>query len=267
MRPILFTFGNLEVPSHSVFVALGAVVALLASWRIAVRRRRFSPQLIWIAAGGMVGAAFMARFGLAIRYALESGPASLDGLLAYGGQSLLGGLAGAYLGVLFMKRIIGYKQDTGDIFIPGVTLGIAIGRVGCFLAERPGTPTTLPWGVHVPVEWAGRLPDCEGCLTGQAMHPSFLYEAAFLAALAWWMFRASRRTNLPARWMVEGDLFKIFLLSYGSFRFLVEFVRGNPVMALGFTGSQLMVLPAIVALAVYFVRERSRWHLRQPTVA
>lgn len=266
MRPILFAIDNIQIPSHSVFVALGAIVALFASWRVARRKGRVSQQLIWITAGGMLGAAFMARFGLAIRYALEAGPASVDGLLAYGGQSLLGGLAGAYLGVVLIKRLIGYRQDTGDIFIPGATLGIAIGRLGCFLAERPGTPTSLPWGVRVPAEQASRLPDCEGCLTGQAMHPSFLYEAIFLAALAWWLFRASRRKRLPAAWMVEGDLFRVFLLSYGAFRFLVEFVRGNPVMALGMSGSQLMVLPAVLGLVLYFLK-RSRGQLRQPTAA
>ena len=262
MRPILFTVGEATFYSHSVFVVLGCLVALWASWRVAVRQRRISHQLIWVAAGGMLGAAIMARYGLAIRYALEPGPASLQGLLAYGGQTLLGGLAGAYLGVILTKRLIGYKADTGDIFAPGVALGIAIGRIGCLLAERPGTPTTLPWGVHVPAEWAARFPDCEGCLTGEAMHPSFLYESLILAVLSWWLFRASRRGELPASWMREGDLFKLFLAAYAIFRFLVEFVRGNPVMALGMSGSQLMVLAALVLIGAHFIR---RW--RQAAIA
>ena len=218
-----------------------------------------SHELIWIVAAGLGGAAFLSRFGLAIRYALEPGNATLGGLLDYGGRTLLGGLAGAYLGVILMKRLIRYRRDTGDILVPGVALGIAIGRIGCFLAERPGTPTTLPWGVRVSPEVAASLRDCEGCLTGAAMHPSFLYESVFLAVLAWWLFRVSRRGSLPASWMVEGDLFKLFLLLYAAFRFLVEFVRGNPVVAFGLSGSQLIVLPAFVALAGYFLRRRRLW--------
>lgn len=256
MRPILFTIGNISILSHGVFVTLGTVVALFASLRIAIRRGRMSHQLVWITAAGLAGAAIFARFGLAFRYALEPGDATLAGLLRYGGLTLLGGLAGAYIGVVLMKRLIGYKRDTGDVFVPGVALGIAIGRIGCFLAERPGTPTTLPWGVHVPAEVAASLRDCEACRSGEAMHPSFLYEAAFLAVLAWWLFRASRRDSLPRPWMVQGDLFKLFLLLYAGFRFLIEFVRGNPIMAFGLSGSQLMVLPAFLALAWYFLRRQ-----------
>jgi phosphatidylglycerol:prolipoprotein diacylglycerol transferase len=259
VRPILVNFGGVSVYSHSVFVVLGVIVALWFAWRIARRKGRTSPQLLWIVSGGMVGAAFMARFGLALRYVLLPGDASVRGLLEYGGQTLLGGLAGAWIGVVLMKRLIGYSRDTGDILVPGVALGIAIGRIGCFLAERPGTPTTLRWGVHVPAEWASRLRDCEGCLTGAAMHPSFLYESAFLAVLAWWLFRVSRRGTLPAPWMVEGDLFRTFLLANAGFRFLVEFVRGNPEMALGLSGSQLLVLPAIVILVALFLRRRRSW--------
>jgi prolipoprotein diacylglyceryltransferase len=58
--------------------------------------------------------------------------------------------------------------------------------------------------------------------------------------------------------MVEGDLFKLFLLVYAVFRFFVELVRGNPVMGFGLSGSQLMVLPSSIVLAMYFLRRRQR---------
>ena len=256
MRPVLFTIGDFHIPSHSAFAALGAVIALWSGWRIARRHRRINHQFLLIVAGGTLGAAFLARYGLAIRYVLEPGGATLAGLLAYGGQTVLGGLAGAYVGVILVKRLLRYRQPTGDVLVPGVALGIAVGRIGCFLTERPGTPTTLPWGVRIPPEYAGSLRDCEGCLTGAAMHPSFLYESAFLFVLAWWLFRVSRRGSLPAAWMVEGDLWKLFLFTYAPFRFLVEFVRGNPEMALGLSGSQLMVLPAFFALGLHLLRRR-----------
>jgi|SRR5688572_17321876 len=256
MRPVLLTIGDLHIPSHSAFAALGAVIALWSGWHIARRQRRINHEFLLIVAGGTLGAAIMARYGLSIRYVLEPGEATLAGLLAYGGQTVLGGLAGAYFGVILVKRLLGYRQPTGDILVPGAALAIAVGRIGCFLAERPGTPTTLPWGVRIPPEYANTLRDCEGCLTGAAMHPSFLYESAFLFVIAWWLFRVSRRGSLPATWMVEGDLWKLFLLTYAPFRFLVEFVRGNPEMALGLSGSQLMVLPAFIALGLHFLR---RW--------
>jgi prolipoprotein diacylglyceryltransferase len=100
-------------------------------------------------------------------------------------------------------------------------------------------------------------------MAGAAMHPSFLYESAFLALCAWVLFVIARRRDLPAPWMVEGDVFKLFLLVYAVFRFFVEIVRGNPIMGFGLTGSQLIVLPSAVVLTLYFVR-RQRLYAAAP---
>jgi phosphatidylglycerol:prolipoprotein diacylglycerol transferase len=258
MRPVLFQIGSTVVWSHEIFVALGVAVALIASWRIARDRGRASQELLIIVAGGLLGAAILARLGLAIRYLQETDTPSILGFLRHTGRTVLGGLAGGYGGVVLTKRFIGYSRSTGDLFAPGVALGMAIGRIGCFLAERPGTVTTVPWAVRVPAAAAPRIAQCPACLTGEAMHPSLLYEGAFLALVSWLLFRFVRSRAYPASWMVEGDLFKLFLLLYAVFRFFVEFVRGNPVMGFGMSGSQLMVLPSSILLALYFVRRRQR---------
>jgi prolipoprotein diacylglyceryltransferase len=258
MRPVLFQIGTTVIWSHEVFVALGVAVALVVSWRIARVRGRADQELLLIIAGGLLGAAILARLGLAIRYLQEADAPSLLGFLRHTGRTVLGGLAGGYGGVVLTKRLIGYTRSTGDLFAPGVALGMAIGRIGCFLAERPGTLTSLPWSVRVPADAAPRIAQCPACLTGEPMHPSFLYETAFLALASWLLFRFVRRRAYPASWMVEGDLFKLFLLGYAVFRFFVEFVRGNPVMGFGMSGSQLMVLPTSILLALYFVRRRQR---------
>jgi prolipoprotein diacylglyceryltransferase len=117
--------------------------------------------------------------------------------------------------------------------------------------------TAVAWAVRVPADAAPRIARCPACLTGAPMHPSFLYEIAFLAGAAGVLFALSRRRPLAA-WMVEGDLFKLFLLAYAVFRFFVEFVRGNPIMGFGLSGSQLMVLPSSLILAFYFLRRRRR---------
>jgi len=258
MRPVLFQIGTTVIWSHEIFVALGVAIALGASWRIARARGRADQELLVIIAGGLLGAAILARLGLAIRYLQQADDPSLLGFLRHGGRTVLGGLAGGYGGIVLTKRIIGYTRSTGDLFAPGVALGMAIGRIGCFLAERPGTVTSLPWAVRVPADAAPRIAQCPACLTGESMHPSFLYESAFLALVSWVLFRFVHRRTYPAAWMVEGDLFKLFLLVYAVFRFVVEFVRGNPVMSLGMSGSQLMVLPTSILLALYFVRRRQR---------
>ena len=258
MRPVFFQIGTTVVWSHEIFVALGVAVALMASWRIARERGRADQDLLIIIAGGLLGAAILARVGLAIRYLQQAEDPSLLGFLRHTGRTVLGGLAGGYGGVVATKRLIGYARSTGDLFAPGVALGMAIGRIGCFLAERPGTVTALPWAVRVPADAAPRIAQCPACLAGESMHPSFLYESAFLAVVSWLLFRFVQRRAYPASWMVEGDLFKLFLLAYAVFRFFVEFVRGNPVMGFGMSGSQLMVLPTSILLALFFVRRRQR---------
>ena len=258
MRPILFQIGGIPIWSHDVFVTLGVAVAVVVSWEMARRRGRADQNLLWIIAGGLLLAAIFSRFGLVFRYLQQADEPTISGFIRYGGRTVLGGLAGGYLGVVLTKRLIGYRRATGDLFAPAVALGMAIGRIGCFLAERPGTVSTVPWAVRVPADAAPRIGQCPACLTGAPMHPSFVYEIAFLVVCAWTLFAVSRRRRPFAPWMVEGDLFKLFLLAYAVFRFFVEFVRDNPVMGFGLSGSQLMVLPSSVLLALYFLRRRQR---------
>ena len=266
MRPILFHVGGFAIWSHPVFAGLGIAVALYFTLDVSRRASRADKGLLFLVAGGMLGAAIFARYGLVFKYFQAADEPTLAGFLRYGGRSVLGGLVGGYLGVVLTKRFIGYKRATGDLFAPGVALGMGIGRIGCFLAERPGTVTTLPWGVRVPPDAAPLVLQCPGCLTGEAMHPSFVYEMIFDFAAAWVLFRITRSGRLPAKWMVEGDVFKAFLLAYAVFRLGVEFVRGNAAMWLGMSGSQLLALISTVALGMYFVRRRAAFSDTTPGV-
>lgn len=153
-----------------------------------------------------------------------------------GGMSFHGGL----LGVLGALWLFGRKYDkrffsVTDFVAPLVPIGLGVGRVGNFInAELWGAPTQLPWGVLFP--GGGPL----------ARHPSQLYEAALegLALfLILWFYSARPRPTMA----VSG----LFLLGYGVFRFLVEFVR-QPDSHIGylaggwFTMGQLLTTPMIV---------------------
>jgi prolipoprotein diacylglyceryltransferase len=242
---VLFEVLGRGVPTHEFFIGLGVAVAAFIYFLEARRKGRLTEQTAWIAVGALIGGAILAKVGSAWRF-VGSG-ATVEELFLFGGRSILGGLAGAYIGALIAKRLVGYRQSTGDLFAPAVAIGLAIGRIGCFLTEQVGTPTTMPWGITVSAETAAALPNCPQCLTGQPMHPSFLYEIAFMAvafAVLWW-----GRDRLAA-----GLSFKLFLLSYGLFRFGLEFVRGNPEMAFGLSGSQIFLLLTIPLLIVHLTR-------------
>jgi phosphatidylglycerol---prolipoprotein diacylglyceryl transferase len=235
---MLVELGPLRLMTHDAFVLLGIATALLVLWRTPHRRPENAPAELMIA-GGLFGGAVFAKVGTGWQYMTMADHPSVLGLWAHGGKSLLGGLAGAYLGVLVAKRIAGYRGSTGDWFAPAVAAGLAVGRIGCFLTEQIGTPTTLPWGIAVSAETAAAIPYCPSCATGLAMHPSFLYEIAFHVAAFVVLARGAGRLRVP------GDAFKAYLLAYAVFRFAVEFVRDNPAAAWGLSGSQLFLLTTI----------------------
>ena len=248
MVPILFRIGPIEVPAHESFIAAGVGLGALVFVFEARRRRELDDRIIWILIGAMIGGAVFAKISTAWQYLQAEPDASLAGVWLHGGRSVLGGLAGAYAGAEVTKRMVGYRLSTGDLFAPAVALGMAVGRIGCFLTERVGTATTLPWGLSVDAAVAARIPMCPGCVAGTPMHPSFLYEIAFHGAMFLYLWQ--RRD----RWAVRGQSFKVYLLAYGVSRFALEFVRGNPVMWLGLTGSQLFLLATLPLLAAYFLR-------------
>ena len=249
MHPTLFHIAGFAVPSHDTFVFLGVLAAGFVFARETKTRGAADERLLWIIAGTLLGGAVGAKLGTSWRYVAITHDHSLAGILLNGGRSILGGLAGAYAGAVITKRLVGYEKKTGDLFAPAVSAGMAVGRWGCFLSEQVGTPTTLPWGVRLSDASLARIPNCPYCAPGLALHPSFLYEIAFQGAMFLLLIGYFRQ-----RVTADGDLFKIYLLAYAVFRFFVEFVRGNDVMWLGLTGSQLFLVPSTLALAVYFAR-------------
>ncbi|CAN5667031.1 prolipoprotein diacylglyceryl transferase [soil metagenome] len=246
--------GPATVSVHGLFIALGVLAAAIVFTAEARRRGAMNDQSLVAVAGALVGGAIGMRLsGWAEHLDFRTNP-SLAQAWQFGSKSILGGLLGAYLGVLIAKRIGGYRGRTGDLFAPAVALGMAVGRIGCYLTEAPGRPTTLPWGVHAPAT----VPECPGCLTGQAMHPSFLYEIAFqltaFIALLWLRPRITR----------PGELFVLYIAGYAVFRFFVEFVRANSTVWLDLTRPQWFLLPSLLVVGVRLWLGRRRGYYRSP---
>jgi phosphatidylglycerol:prolipoprotein diacylglycerol transferase len=148
-----------------------------------------------------------------------------------GGKTIVGGLLGATAAVEWVKRRLGIMQRTGDLFAIPVSLGIAIGRVGCWVAGLAdhtfGSPTSLPWGVDLG--------------DGVRRHPVQLYEIAFLLVLAALL---GRMRGLPHR---QGDLYRTFLIAYLAWRLCVDFLKPDP----AFAGLSTIQWTCMVALLWY----------------
>jgi phosphatidylglycerol---prolipoprotein diacylglyceryl transferase len=261
MLPILFHVGPFAVGTHDFFVLLGCLAATAVYFYEARRRGMLGEQTTLIAIGALFYGAVAARLSTAWQYIAFAPQPTLLGLLEQGGKSILGGLAGAYVGAVVTKRLVGYRERTGDLFAPAVALGMAIGRWGCFLTEQIGTPTRLPWGIVAPRAVAEHIPNCPYCASGVRMHPSFVYEIIFHAIMFGWLWW------LRPRVYVKGELLKIYLLSYALFRFAVEFVRGNLVVWAGLTRSQLFLIPSTLLLLCYFGYQWHQGVYRVPALA
>lgn len=211
MYPVLFRIGDFEVTSFGVMVALGA---LLGFWlfRRELRRSRLPETAgdagLWGLAGGLLGAKLL-------WVAEHAGEAPFSDLLfARGGLSWYGGLVGGVGAGVAAILLKGWPVvPVLAAATPALAFGHLLGRVGCFLVgDDYGRPTDLPWGIAFP---QGLPP------TTVPVHPTQLYEAAFLGGLGRMLLRW-RRAGTPDR-LVLGR----YLLFAGAARFAIEFIRVN----------------------------------------
>jgi phosphatidylglycerol:prolipoprotein diacylglycerol transferase len=166
-----------------------------------------------------------------------------------GGMSFHGGFLGVLLAMLLFARSRKLRWlELMDFIAPLVPIGLGAGRIGNFInAELWGRPTDLPWGMIFPN------------VDNVPRHPSQLYEFALegiaLFALLWWYSAKPRPV---------GAISGLFLIGYGSFRFLGEFAR-NPddgifgYMRLGVSMGQWLSLPMVLAgiALMYYSKRRT----------
>ena len=164
-----------------------------------ISQRQRLPYYLALLAGASIGA-----FGLGTANLWLSGIAGI-------GRSIEGALFGAIIGVESYKAINGIKARTGAIFTLPLAVGIAVGRIGCFLAGMDdftyGLPTTLPWGHDFG--------------DGILRHPVQLYEAIAMALFATVYFAALMQRQ---RWPITLG-FPLVVLFYGTQRFIWEFLK------------------------------------------
>jgi phosphatidylglycerol:prolipoprotein diacylglycerol transferase len=228
---------------HIVFESLSYLVAAVAYLRL---RSKFADILAgllrWaIVACGVAGAAFGAK----ALFWFEDPRLTLQNLNnpAYllGGKTIVGALVGGWVAVEVAKRYIGIHQSTGDLFAIPLALGIAVGRIGCFLTglsdNTYGLPTSLPWGVDFG--------------DGVRRHPTQLYECVFLLALVPVLYGVMRRISAGSTWFQPGDAFGILMVAYLSFRLLCDSIKPYVHVALGLCSIQWVC----IAMLLYYAAD------------
>jgi phosphatidylglycerol:prolipoprotein diacylglycerol transferase len=238
--PVLFRIGTFEVTSFGAMVAIGALVGL---WLLRIELRRGGlPETAGDAgiagiAGGLAGAKL-----LWVVEHLGEEP-FFDLLLSRAGLSWFGGLLGGILAGLWLLN----RRQLPILSVlaaatPGLAIGHALGRVGCFLVgDDYGRPSNLPWAVAFP---EGLPP------TTTPVHPTQLYEALALVPVALVMRRLRRQRR------ADRIVFGVYLIAAGTVRFLVELVRINTPVLGPLTVAGLASLAAVLLGFVLLVGSR-----------
>ncbi len=235
MCPRLFEIGPFTLHTYGVMISL----AILASIYLASYlgdREGIQKKHIWDLGFIVIISAVIGSKLLLVLTSLDYYLSDLSRLFSVeflrAGGVFYGGLLGAIAGCYFFLRknpSVSFLR-IADIAAPAIPLGQAIGRIGCFSAGCCwGSHSELPWAVTFSNDYAHGL---TGVPLHEAIHPVQLYESFSWLLLFLILLAALRKKTFP----VPGQLFAVYLISFGIIRFIMEFFRGELYRGVYFNG-------------------------------
>lgn len=244
LDPVALQLGPVSIRWYGLAYVCGFAFAAFILYRVSKRWRLSisADNVLTIMICVIVGIILGARLGYCLFYGdgyYLQHPLEVFALNK-GGMSFHGGLVGALLSGIVATKLTGIPYLTlTDLGVIAAALGLFFGRCANFVnGELWGAPTNLPWGV-VFGGTAGDVP----------RHPSQLYEG-ILEGLVTFIVLYLLSLKVPPR--PRGTFTGAFLLMYGCFRFVVEFIR-EPDAQLGYlaggwlTMGMVLSIPLIVA--------------------
>ena len=250
--PVAIHIGSYGIHWYGLMYLAGFLAFLwLGKWQIANRPwHKWSPSMLDdVLFYGVLGVIIGGRLGYVLFYKAAYYSAHPLEIFAIwqGGMSFHGG----FLGVLIAMMLFARRRKLNwlrmmDFIAPLVPPGLAFGRLGNFInGELWGRPTDAPWGMIFPR------------VDGLPRHPSQLYEFALEGVLLFTLLWLYARKPRPV-----GAVSGLFLIGYGSFRFLVEFTREPDdylgLLSLGMSMGQWLSLPMVIAGVLMMVLSARR---------
>ncbi|MFD2611024.1 prolipoprotein diacylglyceryl transferase [Paenibacillus gansuensis] len=246
--PVLLDLGFVRLHPHFVFESLAYFIGFRLY--LYTRDKSSHPPLagMWVLVGAILGGAL----GSKLLYWLEDPGETLsrwnDYTYVMGGKTIVGGLLGGLIGVEWTKKRVGITRSTGDDMAVPLCVGIALGRIGCFLTglEDHTYGKATAW-------WTG-IDFGDGILR----HPTQLYEIALLMALGCVLFVLRRQSRQGRLMLPNGALFQMFMFSYLLFRFFIDFIKPVPHVYGGLNNIQLACLAGLI----YYANLLRQWNRR-----
>jgi prolipoprotein diacylglyceryltransferase len=193
--PVEFSVGSLHLSAHLIF----EVLAFFVGYRYFVFLRKgredhiSEENRIKIIAGAALGAFFFSRLLGSLENPAGWFHEDNFWLYFFKNKTIVGGLLGGLLGVELIKKVIGERQSSGDLFVFPLMLAMMIGRVGCFSSgvyeATFRIETAMPFGLDLG--------------DGLTRHPVALYEIAFLGAFWIFLHWLSQKNELPSGWLFQ----------------------------------------------------------------
>jgi phosphatidylglycerol:prolipoprotein diacylglycerol transferase len=219
--PKLIHIGSFYLPTYGVMVALGFLAGLTVTTKLARRSgldgEKITNLAVYCALAGLLGAKLLMFLFDWRTFLSDPGQIfSLSTLQAAG--VFQGGLVLAFVTAFLYMRHNGLPWlKTLDAFAPGIAIGHAIGRIGCFMAGCCwGKECSLPWAVRFTNPDAAEL---TGVPLNTPLHPSQLYEMATEALLFAFLYWRSGKPH------AAGKIMGLYLVLSSAARFVIEFTR------------------------------------------
>jgi len=237
LDPIIAQIGPLVLRWYGLMIGLGIVAGVYVGAKEAERRGISMDESINMATWAIPVAFVFAR----LFHVIDQFPYYLANPMKIvaineGGMAIWGGILGGVLtGVIYGRMHNLPVGKLADAAAPGMLLGQAIGRVGCFFnGDHQGIPTNLPWGTQY-INSNTVVPDF-----GVPRHPTQVYEALYDLALFGVVWALRRHVA------VDGVLFWIYASLYSLGRFWISFLRLDSNFLFGLKEAQVISLIAFM---------------------
>lgn len=213
--------GPLTLHTYGVLLAVAFLAGLWAAGRQARKDGQSSERItdlaVYVLIAGLIGAKLL-LLALDWPYYSEN-PRLLFTILQSGGVFYGGLLAALPVAWWYTRRHRLQGWRTADVLAPGVALGQAIGRLGCFAAGCCwGRAAEVPWAVSFTNVQAART---VGTPLDTPLHAVQLYESLAVLAIFFTLLWIARRKRF------HGQVVVAYVVLYAAARFVIEFYRGD----------------------------------------
>jgi phosphatidylglycerol:prolipoprotein diacylglycerol transferase len=254
MYRTLFDIGPFSIHTYGLALAAAFWLGIELSAREARRRGMDPVQIVDLGIVVLISSVAGSRLFYVLGHLDQYRGNPLDVFKVWeGGLTFYGGLiAGVIFGIGFLRLKRQPVLQAIDVVAPQIALGIAIARIGCFMNGCCfGTESHLPWACKFP-------PDSQAgwILPGVGLHPTQLYSTLANFGIFLFLRRRLQADHVP------GTIFFAFLMAYGIWRFVIDFLRYYEesmylrIGGAGITYNQMLSIGLIVLGAVLYVRAR-----------